>query len=63
MAEFSIGILGALLCLAFALYLSRKGVRRFKGGNKILGGFLVLMSVQFFVFPIWMIVTLLGEIL
>ena len=61
MAELSFGILGALLGLAFAFYLSRKGVRHFKGGNKILGGFIVLMSVQFFLFPIWMIIVLLTE--
>ncbi|MGB5864413.1 MAG: hypothetical protein WBG95_08930 [Sulfitobacter sp.] len=61
MAETIIGILGALLCLAFALYLSRKGVRHFKDGRKIFGGFIAIVSIQFFVFPILMIITLLGE--
>lgn len=53
-------IAAAVVCFAFAVFIARKGLRQFREGRKILGSFITVVSIQFFIYPLLMLITVLG---
>lgn len=53
-------ILAAAVCFAFAVHIARRGLEVFRSGSKLVGGFIVVVSVQFFIYPVLMLITVFG---